>query len=192
MIIVANHTVSYDGPFVQYALPGPVRRHMAVAMSGDMLEDFRHWRNGQRMPADQRFFLWGPGAYFLVTMFFNVFPLPRQRDFQASFAHAGQALDRGYNVLVFPEGALSPEGKLARFRPGIGLLVKQSYAPVLPMAIRGLGELKTRQRKWFRSKTIEVRIGEPIHFGPEVAEAAITARLQEEVEKLLGEPAAAH
>ena len=184
MIIVSNHVVSYDGPFVEFALPGPVRRRMAVAMSGDMLEDFRNWRNGQR-PNDPRFFLWGPGAYFLVTMFFNVFPLPRQRDFQASFAHAGKALDHGYNVLVFPEGALSPEGKMARFRPGIGLLVKQSYAPVLPMAIRGLGELKTGQRRWFRSRTIEVHIGEPIRFGPEATEAAITARLEQEVEKLL-------
>jgi long-chain acyl-CoA synthetase len=188
MLIVANHVTSYDGPFIQYALPSLARRHLAVAMSGDMLEDFRHWRNAKRMPADDRFFIFGPAAYFLVTALFNVFPLPKQRDFQSSFAHAGRALDHGYNVLVFPEGALSEEGRLARFRPGIGLLVKQSYVPVLPMAIRGLGELKTRQRRWFRSGTIEVRVGEAIRFGPEVSETAITARLQDEVEKLLGEP----
>ena len=30
----------------------------------------------------------------------------------------------GFNVLVFPEGTRSAEGKLARFRPGIGLLVE--------------------------------------------------------------------
>jgi long-chain acyl-CoA synthetase len=35
------------------------------------------------------------------------------------------------------------------------------------MAIRGLGELKTRQRGWFRSGAVEVRIG-PAHalFAP--------------------------
>jgi long-chain acyl-CoA synthetase len=185
MLIVANHITAYDGPFVQYALPGRVRRHVAVAMSGDMLYDFLHWRDPDR-PADHQFFLFGPPAYFLVTALFNVFPLPKQRDFQASFAHAGRALDHGYNVLVFPEGTRSPEGKLARFRPGIGLLAKQSSVPVLPVAIRGLGELKTGARKWFRSGTIEVRVGEAIHFGTEVSEAAITARLHEEVEKLLG------
>jgi long-chain acyl-CoA synthetase len=188
MLIVANHVTAYDGPFVQYALPGRLRRHIAVAMSGDMLEDFRHWRDPDR-PADHPFFLFGPPAYFLVTALFNVFPLPKQRDFQASFAHAGRALDHGYNVLVFPEGTRSPEGKLARFRSGIGLLAKQSSVPVLPVAIRGLGELKTGARKWFRSGTIEVRVGEAIQFSPEVSEAAITARLQEEVEKLLEETA---
>ena len=55
-------------------------------------------------------------------------------------------MDRGFNVLVFPEGARSAEGKLAPFRPGIGLLAKQCGAMVLPVAIRGLGELKTRER----------------------------------------------
>ena len=76
--------------------------------------------------------LFGPPAYLLITALFNVFPLPRQRDFQRSFAHAGEALDRGYNVLVFPEGTRSAAGKLARFRPGIGLLVKQSQRPCCP------------------------------------------------------------
>jgi long-chain acyl-CoA synthetase len=121
----------------------------------------------------------------LVTALFNVFPLPRQRDFQRSFAHAGEALDRGFHVLVFPEGMRSEAGTMARFRPGIGMLVKQSQTAVLPMAMRGLGELKTRSRGWFRSGTVEVRIGEPIRFAPPDTEAAITARLHAEVEKLL-------
>jgi long-chain acyl-CoA synthetase len=126
----------------------------------------------------------GPPAYWLVTAFYNVFPLPRQRDFQLSFAHAGRAMDRGYSVMVFPEGARS-EGQLARFRPGIGLLVKQSGVPVVPTAIRGLGQMKTN-RRWFRSGHLEVRVGDAIRFTPEETEAAITARLHGEVERLLG------
>ena len=86
-----------------------------------------------------------------MTALYNVFPLPRRRDFQRSFAHAGEALDRGLNVLVFPEGTRSEAGKLARFRPGIGMLAKQSGTAVLPVAIRGLGELKAGQKRWFRS-----------------------------------------
>jgi long-chain acyl-CoA synthetase len=123
--------------------------------------------------------------YFLVTALFNVFPLPRQRDFQRSFSHAGEALDKGLNVMVFPEGARSMEGQMAKFRPGIGLLVKQSGVPVLPMAMRGLGELKSRGGAWFRSGEVEICVGGPIRFGPLDSEAAITARLQDAVEKLL-------
>jgi len=181
MVIVVNHVSTYDGPLVQYALPGWIRRRMAAAMSGEMLEEFRHFRN----PETGRFFVFGPAAYLALTMLFNVFPLPRLKNFQQSFAHAGEALDRGYNVLVFPEGTRSAAGELARFRPGIGLLVKQAGAAVLPVAIRGLGELKTRQRGWFRSGTVEVRVGRPIRFSPLETEAGITARLHAEVERLL-------
>jgi len=187
MLIVANHVTTYDAPLVQYALPGPVRRRLAVAMSGEMLEDFRHFRNPEHGPRYGRFDPLGPLSYLLVTALFNVFPLPRQRDFQASFAHAGEALDRGFNVLVFPEGARSTEGGLARFRPGIGLLARQSRASVLPVAIRGLSELAARRRRWFRSGILEVRVGQPIRFSPTDTEAAITARLQAEVWALLGE-----
>ena len=185
MLIVANHVTAFDGPLLEYALPGPMRRRMAVAMSGEMLTAYRRFRNLQPAHPTGRFFLPGPLFYFLVTALFNVFPLPRQRDFQRSFAHAGEALDRGFNVMVFPEGARSAQGKMARFRPGIGLLAKQSDVPVLPMALRGLGDLKTSGRGWFRAGKIEVCVGEPIRFGPLDSDAGITARLQAEVERLL-------
>ena len=181
MLIIANHITSYDVPLLLQALPGRLRRHIAVAMSGEMLEDFRHARNMRWRWLNPL----GPAAWLLVTAFANVFPLPRQRDFQRSFAHAGDALDHGFNVIVFPEGARSPEGAMAPFRPGIGLLVKQSYAPVLPMALEGLGELKTSGQSWFRSGKVVVRVGQPIRFAAGDSESAITARLQAEVERLM-------
>jgi long-chain acyl-CoA synthetase len=181
MLIICNHVTAYDGALVLYALPGPMRRRVATAMSGEMLEDFRHFRN----PETRRFMLFGPAAYWLVTALYNVFPLPRRRDFQRSFAHAGEALDRGYNVLVFPEGTRSAAGQLAPFRPGIGMLVKQAHAAVLPVALLGLGELKLKGRGWFRSGKIEVRVGEPARFGPLESEISITEKLHSEVQKLM-------
>jgi long-chain acyl-CoA synthetase len=186
LLIVANHVSTYDGPLVEYALAGSVRRRVAVAMSGEMLEAYRRFRSLESFKPGGRFFLPGPLFYFLLTALFNVFPLPRKRDFQPSFAHAGLAMDRGFNVLVFPEGTRSAEGKLASFRPGIGLLAKQSGAKVLPVAIRGLGELKTGQRRWFRSGAIEVVVGKPLTVSPTESEADITVRLHDEVERLLG------
>ena len=63
--------------------------------------------------------------------------------------------------------------------------MKQSQTAVLPVAIRGLGDLKMQGRGWFRSGKIEVRVGEPMRFSAEQSEAEITARLQAEVETLL-------
>jgi long-chain acyl-CoA synthetase len=185
MLIIANHVTAFDGPLVQYALPGALRRRMAMVMSGEMLEDYRHFRNPESLNPSGRFFLPGPLFYYFLTALFNVFPLPRRRDFQPSFAHAGRAMDRGFNVLVFPEGTRSAQGKLAPFRPGIGLLAKQCGAMVLPVALRGLGELKAGDQRWFRSGSIEVRVGQPLRLAPGESEASITARLHAEVERLL-------
>jgi long-chain acyl-CoA synthetase len=187
MLIIANHISSYDGPLVQYALPGQLRRHIAAVMSGEMLDDMLHFRNPERGPRYGKFFPFGPIAWFLITALYNVFPLPRTRDFQRSFTHAGHALDRGYNVLVFPEGTRSDTGKLAAFRQGIGLLVKQSGVPVLPVALLGLSDLKQKGRGWFRSGKIEVRVGQPIHFDRDVTEARITEQLHTEMQRLLKE-----
>jgi len=181
MLIIVNHVTTYDVPLLLFALPRAMRSRTAVAMSGERLEDFRHARNMEPRWLNP----FGPPAWLLITALFNVFPLPRQRDFQRSFAHAGQALDRGFHVIVFPEGTRSPDGTLASFRSGIGLLVKQSSAAVLPVALRGLGDLKTRQHSWFRSGTLEVRVGQPVRFAANEPEAVITARLRSEVDKLL-------
>jgi long-chain acyl-CoA synthetase len=181
MLIIANHVTAYDVALLLAALPRAIRSRTAVAMSGEMLEDFRHARNMQPPCLNPL----GPPTWLLSTALFNVFPLPRQRDFQRSFSHAGEALDRGFHVIVFPEGTRSPDGTLARFRPGIGLLVKQSSTAVLPMALQGLGELKMRQRRWFRSGTITVCVGQPARFAGDETEAAITAQLHKEVEMLL-------
>ncbi len=187
MLIVCNHLTSYDGALVRYALPGAMRRRLAIAMSGEMLEDFRHARVPEGQPRQGRFYPFGPVAYWLATMLFNVFPLPRLKSFQASFEHAGRAMDRGYNVLVFPEGAISRSTYLERFRPGIGLLTKLCGAPVLPVAMRGVGRLRREHAGWFRTDRVEVRIGEPVKFSPLESEARITERLHAEVARLLGE-----
>ena len=185
MLIVANHVTAYDGPLIQYALPGRLRRRIAVAMSGEMLDDFRHARNPERGPNYGRFYPFGPLAYLLITALFNVFPLARRRDFLSSFAHAGRAMDRGFNVMVFPEGTRSATGPLAPFRGGIGVLVKLVRSTRPPRSHSRPRRIENPQRRWFRSGTIEVRVGQPIRFAPEETETQIATRLHNEVEKLL-------
>ncbi len=179
-LIIANHVTMLDGPLVLYALPARLRHRVAVAMSGEMLLDFRFAR-GQRNFL-QNFF--APAAYWLLTTLFNVFPLPRLRGFKRSFAHAGEALDRGYSVLVFPEGTRSHGGELGAFRQGIGLLAAQSRVPVLPIALVGLATLRPGNTDWFRSGRLQVRIGEVVAMPDETAPADWTRKLEFEMRQL--------
>jgi long-chain acyl-CoA synthetase len=114
----------------------------------------------------------------------NLFPLPREAGFRQSFAYAGQAVDRGYSVLVFPEGRHTTDGKMNPFRAGIGLLAENLGIPVLPMRIIGLFEVKQAGRKFAAPWKIRVRIGPPIRFAPGTAPEEIARALQKEVEGL--------
>ncbi len=185
VLVIANHVTAYDGALVLYALPAKLRRRVAAAMSGEMLMDMRHARNQPNAVAN----FFGPAAYWLLTALFNVFPLPRARGFRRSFAHAGEAMDRGYSVLIFPEGTRSRDGKLHAFRPGIGLLAAESRVPIVPVALVGLGEIRASGERWFRSGKIEVRIGRAIPAADEETDPAqLTATLEEVVRALHDAP----
>ncbi len=179
VLVIANHVTAYDGALVLYALPWRLRRRMAIAMSGEMLMDLRRGRNQGNVLVD----LVAPAGYWLVVALFNVFPLPRRRGFRRSFAHAGEAMDQGYSVMVFPEGTRSRDGVLGRFRAGIGLLAQESAVPVVPVALIGLGEMR-RTRRWLRSGRLEIRVGEAIPVDDGIGGAELTARFEESIRLL--------
>ena len=114
----------------------------------------------------------------------NLFPLPREAGFRKSFAYAGEAVDRGYSILVFPEGKHTTDGKLQPFRTGIGLLANNLRIPVLPMRIDGLFELKRAGKRNAAPGKIQVRIGKTMQFAPEAEPEEIARVLQRSVEDL--------
>jgi long-chain acyl-CoA synthetase len=181
LLLIANHVTSFDAPLVLYALPAPMRRRVAIAMAGEMLEDWRHARNQDNWLLN----ILAPIEYWLVTALFNVFPLPRGAGFRRSFAHAGEAMDRGYHVLVFPEGRQSVDGTLQPFRAGIALLARESKARILPVALKGLGELKQGKLRWFRSHSIQILVGEAMDTDAQQAPQELADSLHNALSALL-------
>jgi long-chain acyl-CoA synthetase len=191
VLVVANHVTAFDGALVLYALPGRVRRRVACAMSGEMLMNFRRGRGQGNWLLN----LLAPGAWLLLTALFNVFPLPRAKGFRRSFRYAGEAMDRGYSVLVFPEGSRSRDGRMHGFRPGIGLLAEETEAAVLPVGLRGLygysstgteRELTSAdggRARWFHAGKVEVRVGAVMRVKGDAKE--VTEKVEKAVRELV-------
>ncbi len=125
-------------------------------------------------------------GYWLVTALFNVFPLPQFSGFRESFRFAGELVDRGYSLLIFPEGEVnnSEDGRMARFQSGIGLLAENLRLPIVPMRLDGVWQMKREHRRLAHFGEITVRIGAPLTFPPGTPPDEIARQLESVVKSL--------
>jgi long-chain acyl-CoA synthetase len=134
------------------------------------------WRPSASMNIFARW--WQQAGYYLAVALFNVFPLPQQSGVRESFAYAGESVDHGYSVVVFPEGRRSQDGKPSPFRFGVGMLAQKLNIPVIPLRIDGLFDMKMSGRKIARRGELKVMIGKPLRFDRETPAEAITHQLE--------------
>jgi long-chain acyl-CoA synthetase len=179
-LIISNHIAQIDIGFLMAALPMHLRNRLGVAMQGEMLRSMRH-------PPKDWFFLkrwWEQVRYGLIATFFNVFSLPQRAKYRESFRFAGELVDRGYSVVIFPEGRRTETGEMSPFRSGIGLLATHLNLPIIPMRIDGLFPFKIAKKHYVPPHAVQVRIGDPIRFEPPADPEEIAKELQRIVEKL--------
>ncbi len=82
-------------------------------------------------------------------------------------------LDQGEVVCIFPEGEITQDGQLGRFRPGIIKIIEKNPVPVIPIAITGLwGSFFSRKKgralsgvPSIKRRKIELRLAPPIMPG---------------------------
>ena len=184
VLVVANHVAFFDPAYILEGLPARFRRRLAVAMDGELLESMRTPLPGTGFFAG----IIGRITYFLVVSVYNVFPLPRRAGFRKSFAFAGDLIDRGWNVLVFPEGERARTTKMNPFRAGIGLLATRLGVPVVPMRFDGVAEAREAGKHIVRPGAIKVWIGAPVRFNEGQPAEEIARDLERRVLDLGSDP----
>lgn len=128
----------------------------------------------------------------LVFKHAKTIPIAPEREDKAlmerAFTRIAEELRAGEVVCIFPEGKLTRDGAMERFRSGIERIIKESPVPVVPMALEGLwGSMFSRmpkpekkQQKRGLRYPLRLTIGAPLP-----PDAVTAAALEERVRALL-------
>jgi 1-acyl-sn-glycerol-3-phosphate acyltransferase len=150
LILVANHSAGVDPVLLQAACPFLIRFVMAQDMRRASLEPLWRWM--------------------------RVIFVDREKGGAESLRDAIRHLRDGGVIGIFPEGGLErPPRHLLPFQPGVGLLIKRSGAPVLPIVIRGTPHAATAWGSLIRRSRSVIEIMPVMEFGarglsaPEIA-----------------------
>jgi 1-acyl-sn-glycerol-3-phosphate acyltransferase len=163
VILVANHRSHMDTPVILAALPRGIRRRTAVAAATDYF-----YRN--RIVAA------------LVSLLFNTVPMDRRGgglDERAA-GHLDRLLDRGWNLLVYPEGTRARLTGSMRVRRGAAVLAAKHKLPLVPIRVTGTHDAMPPGHFWpsrnhdqlvSKRYPVSIAFGEPIQPSDDVAAA---------------------
>jgi 1-acyl-sn-glycerol-3-phosphate acyltransferase len=168
VILVANHVSHLDTPVILAALPRRMRKRTVVAAATDYF-----YRN--RLIASA------------VSLFFNTVPLDRKGGGleKESAGHLDGLIDKGWNLLMFPEGTRSRSGGTGRLRRGAAVLAVRHHVSIIPVRITGTNEAMPPGRFWptrmrnqngYKRHVVSISFGEPIPPSEDASQVTETVR----------------
>ncbi|MFN0094638.1 MAG: lysophospholipid acyltransferase family protein [Dehalococcoidia bacterium] len=163
-LIVSNHNMHLDQSMLLWALPHRFRQKVTIAAAEKDIF-------GNRVRG------------FISALLGNAFPFAKEgAGIRESLGHVVGMLEDGWHVLLFPEGKLTVDGPMQPFKPGVGLLARETGAQVLPMRIDLLRPGFLEGRWWPNPRArVKVSIGRPISIPPRTGHAEATAMLERAV-----------
>jgi long-chain acyl-CoA synthetase len=173
VLFMPNHISPADGVLLK-AVPEPWRSRLAIAAAADVVYE--------KPPLK-------PFARFL-ELAANIYPFSREGQVRSALQYTGRLMDRGWSILVFPEGRIARDGRLQELRAGAGLLAVELDAPVVPVAVTGTERVVPPDADRLmlpRRAPVRVRFGSPLRFPRGTDYAAAAQRIRTEIESLLEE-----
>ena len=187
VVLVANHSSHMDTPAILRALPRRWRQRTAVAAAAD------YFYKNQLVAS-------------LVSLAFNTVPLQRRGGGLDDSAtdHLHRLIDQRWNLLLYPEGTRSRDGRVGRLRSGAAVLAADHGISIVPIYVRGTHEAMPPGQPWpkripgkllSRRHRVSIEIGEPIRPRPGEHRADVIKRVRAFYEArsapVMGKPAMA-
>ena len=111
-------------------------------------------------------------GWFLGTCIRALGAVPVSRASNASAAGALKGFmklyQEGSDVLIFPEGGRTLDGKLQPLEAGVALIAAHEHAPILPVFIHGSFKAMPPGSAFVKPTKLRVTFGRPLRFSDEV------------------------
>ena len=166
-LLTPNHCLHLDNGIILSRLPLGLRWKLSVAAAADTIYD-------------------NPIREILASVLANAFPLQREGGVRKSLELLGSRMDKGYNILIYPEGKLTVGGPLQPFKAGAGLVAVEGGSPIVPvkLKINRMSIIDKRRLPAALRGDVELVIGEPIWFDSTMDHNAATTQLEAAVAAL--------
>ncbi|MBI2391205.1 MAG: AMP-binding protein, partial [Deltaproteobacteria bacterium] len=143
-IVVSNHASHLDMGFVKYALGS-------------------YGENMVSLAAQDYFFEGGGVVQTYFENLTNLVALDRKQ-IRAAIRQAGEVIDRGETVLIFPEATRSTDGEVQEFKALVGYLALTHSVDLLPIYLGGTFEAMKKGAVLPTRREIVARIGPPLEI----------------------------
>jgi 1-acyl-sn-glycerol-3-phosphate acyltransferase len=167
-VFVANHHSHLDTALVLTHLPRPWRDELVVAAAADYFFDTH---------AKAALAAWAYGAV----------PMERTRVSRRSADRAAALIDRGWSLLIFPEGGRSPDGWGQPHKGGAAYLAVRCGVPVVPLHLEGTGRVLPKGARRPRPDRVVLNLGAPLVAGEDDDARSMAARIEAAVAELADE-----
>ena len=113
----------------------------------------------------------------------NIIVMDLNKDLKLSIQKLGELLKQKKNLIIFPEGTRTKDGKLGNFKKTFAILSKELKIPIVPVSIKGAYEALPKGAKFPRPfKKIKVKFLPPIR--PETdSYDKLTEKVYKEIEE---------
>lgn len=100
--------------------------------------------------------VWNCPFYGRIIRFAEYYPI--SNGIEESMETLKSAIDRGYSILIFPEGTRSEDGRILRFHQGAFHLADKFKIDIVPIIIHGINHVFPKKEFLLRKGRIDVRI----------------------------------
>jgi 1-acyl-sn-glycerol-3-phosphate acyltransferase len=168
VIFAANHHSHLDTPVIVTSIPEPWRHMLFVVGAAD-------------------YFFRTPVTSVLSALAIGAVPMERGGIGRRSADRAADLVERGWSMLIFPEGGRSPDGWGQPFRGGAAYLAVRCGVPVVPIHVQGTGRILPKGKKVPRPATVRLTFGAPLRPSPGESTRRFAATVERTVAELADE-----